>query len=191
MKPSLTHSLAALACMAAIPCAAAVNKCVDAKGRITYQDGACPVTPAPEAVAVAPAAAKLASTGEAADYTSARGAWRGPMQFQFAVDGQRQTDAHAVTAALIELESDGRLKGVVDSAGCKLLGLHTQPAAPSGASLDVTVSGCRDARFNARYTGQLNASAASKEARLTLQAVSQPPQAGKATQASLEAVLRR
>jgi hypothetical protein len=190
MVRSLALSLAALACMAAMPCAAGVNKCVDAKGRVTYQDGACPALPAPEALAAAPAAAKMVSTTEGADYTSARGAWRGPVQFQFTVDGQRQADAQAATPVVIELESDGRLKGAVDGAGCKLLGVHTQPVAPTAASIDVTVSGCRDARFNARYAGQLNASAASKDARLSLQAVSSAP-AGKLTQASIEAVLRR
>jgi hypothetical protein len=190
----MNHKLAlllAMGCMAAWPCAAAVNKCTDAKGRVTYQDGACPVVPAPEAVALAPVASRPVTSAETADYANARGTWRGPAQLQLVVGGQRQPDAPAPMAAAVELESDGRVRGSLDGAGCKLLGVHSPSSAPSVAALDVTLAGCRDARFNARYSGQLNTSAASKEARLALQAPASSAPAGKPSQPSLEAVLRR
>jgi hypothetical protein len=197
-----------LACAAVLPCAAAVHKCTDGKGKVTYQDGPCreaqPQGTIDTSDAVAArgagkaAAASAAGTitaslpaGDDADYRSAKGAWRGPAQFHFVANGARAADAQAPAPMVIELQADGRVQGTINEAGCKVSGLTTQVASPASVSIDVMLSGCRDARFNGRFNGFLNTSAAAKEATLQLTALAMSAGAGKATQSSLDAVLKR
>ena len=125
------------------------------------------------------------------EYQSAKGTWRGPAQFHLSIGGARVADAHAIVAMVIELQPDGRVRGVIEEAGCKLSGLHTQFVSTASASLDVTASTGRDGRFNARYSGQLLGSAAAKESKLQLHAVAMPLFTGRVSQASIEPVLRR
>lgn len=80
--------------------------------------------------------------GDDAEFRSAKGAWRGPAQFQFSVSGARAADAHAIGRRVIDLQPDGRVRGVIDEAGCKLSGLHMQFVSAACASIDFTVSGC-------------------------------------------------
>jgi len=80
---------------------------------------------------------------------------------------------------------------VIDEAGCKLSGLHTQFVTATNASIDVTVSGCSDSRFNTRYSGHLLGNAAAKESKLQLNAVAMTLLPGRVSQASIDAVLRR
>jgi Domain of unknown function (DUF4124) len=198
--------LTALLAIAALPCTAAVNKCTDSRGKVTYQDEPCPATPqsskvdASNPVDARPAGATTApqrtitkslQAGDEAEYRSAKGTWRGPAQFQLSVGGVRSADAHAIGRMVIELQSDGRVRGVIDEAGCKLNGLHTQFASPAGASIDVTVSGCQDDRFNTRYSGLLVGSAAARESKLQLSATATRLIPGQVTRAAIDAVLRR
>ena len=199
--------LAALLCVAAIPCAAAVNKCTDARGKVTYQDGPCAATPQsskvdtsnpvdtrPGRAASAPQRTITQSVpagNDEAEHRSARGTWRGPAQFQLSVGGARAADAHAIGRMVIELYPDGRVRGVIDEAGCKLSGLHTQFVSATSASIDVTLSGCKDDRFNTRYSGHLLGSAAAKESKLQLNAVAMTLLPGRGSQASIDAVLQR
>lgn len=198
--------LAALFCVAAIPCAAAVNKCTDARGKVTYQDGPCAATPQsskvdtsnpvdtrPGRAASAPqrTITKSVPAGDDTEHRSARGTWRGPAQFQFSVSGARASDAHAIGRMVIELQTDGRVRGVIDEAGCKLSGLHMPFVTAASASIDVTLSGCKDDRFNTRYSGHLLGSAAAKESKLQLNAVAMTLLPGRASQASIDAVLQR
>ena len=66
---------------------------------------------------------KSLPAGDDSGYRSANGAWRGPAQFRFSVSGVRAPDAHAIGRMVIELQPDGRVRGVIDEAGCKLSGL--------------------------------------------------------------------
>ena len=198
--------LAALLGFAAMPCAAAVNKCTDTRGKVTYQDEPCAATPQsskvdtsnpvdtrPGQAATAPqrTITKSVPAGDDADYRSAKGTWRGPAQFQFSVSGARAADAHAIGRMVIELHPDGRVRGVIDEAGCKLSGLHTPFVTAASASIDVTLSGCHDDRFNTRYSGDLLGSAAAKESKLQLNAVAMTLLPGRVSQASIDAVLQR
>ena len=106
---------------------------------------------------------KSLPAGDDAEFQSAKGAWRGPAQFQFSVSGARSADAHAIGRMVIDLQPDGRVRGVIDEAGCKLSGLHTQFVSAASASIDVTVSGCHDSRFNTRFSGHLVGNAAARE----------------------------
>lgn len=187
--------------------AAAVHKCMDARGRVTYQDEPCAVVQQPSKVdttdavttrpvppsakpsdrSAQPPISRSLPAGDASDYAAAKGTWRGPAQFHLTVGGARQLDAHRVMPMVIELTPDGQVKGVIQEAGCKLSGLHSQFVAPNSATVDATVDGCSDTRFNARYSGHLLSSAGSKEARLSVDAFS----VGGVKRATIDAVLRR
>jgi Domain of unknown function (DUF4124) len=196
--------LAALLAGTALPCAAAVNKCTDSRGKVTYQDEPCGATPqwsrvdTSNAVDTRPTAAsaprsisKSLPAGDDTNFRSAKGTWRGPAQFQFSSGGVRSADAHAIGPMVIELQPDGRVRGVIDEAGCKLSGLHKQFTYPESASIDVTLSECKDTRFNTRYSGHLIGSAAAKQSKLQLNAVAMSLLPGKVSQASIDAVLKR
>jgi hypothetical protein len=106
------------------------------------------------------------------------------------MNGVRAADAHAIAPMVIELQADGRVRGTSPDAGCRFSGLHTPFVTPANASIDVTVSGCTDARFNTRYSGHLLVNGAAKQAKLNLSAVAMMLGRG-ATQATVDAVLRR
>jgi hypothetical protein len=92
---------------------------------------------------------------------------------------------------VIELSPDGKVTGVSQEAGCRISGLATEFVTPRSASLDVTLKGCQDTRFNARYGGYLNARPGPREASLTLDAISPALPLGKVQHTSLQAVLKR
>ena len=124
-------------------------------------------------------------------FQSAKGTWRGPAQFQFSVSGARSADAHAIGRRVIDLQPDGRVRGVIDEAGCKLSGLHTQFVSAASASIDVKVSGCKDDRFNTRFSGHLVGNTAARESKLQLNAITMALRPGRVSQASIDAVLKR
>ncbi|MEO8924641.1 MAG: hypothetical protein ABI330_17745 [Caldimonas sp.] len=130
---------------------------------------------------------------DSAGYSTFRGAWRGPIQFEMSLNGIRNADAHAIAGAVIEIRSDGEVVGQATSSGCKFSGLAAH-IAPYLATLDVSLKGCRDDRFNARYSGQFGAILSAKEVRMHLVALVSKPSASltaKMQQVSVEAVLKR
>lgn len=192
--------------------AGAANRCTDAKGRVTYQDAACSKEaegntkvdtsegfstrplPSSKARPIAEHAPSTQPSGSPGDYATYRGAWRGPLQFELSLNGARDGDAHAMAPMVIEIRPDGEVLGQAASSGCRFSGLATQFVAPSMASLDVSLKGCTDARFNTRYSGNLMASDSAKEAKLRLSGVAMRPAAPltiKVQQVSIDAVLKR
>lgn len=180
--------------------AGAVNRCVDGQGKVTYQDSAClgsgpaRAADAPESFSTKPKS--ISSVGQSATqadpaYTTAKGAWRGPAQFQFSVAGVRDQGAQTVTPLVIELKESGEVTGIMSESGCKLSGLTTQFVAPHMANVDVTLKNCRDERFNARFGGYLTINMAAKEAKLMLNAIGWEVPSAKVQQASIDAVLKR
>lgn len=172
--------LALTATALALPCQAGVRKCTDAAGRVVYQDAHCGAVPTPAAPAtsVKPAVSlDVRPTGkpQAAAETRreaappAQGAWRGAAQFRY-VSGA-PLDASADAEIELALLPDGRLEGGAIGAGCRLDGVHTpQQRLKNVVAVDITISGCRDARFNARYAGQLDATNPARS-RLRLHAI--------------------
>ena len=190
--------------------AIAANRCVDAKGKVTYQDAACKeaqgnskvetsegfsARPAPGASPRANAGQEpLTPTSGSGDYATFRGAWRGPMQFELSLNGARDGGAHAIASSVVEIRSDGEVVGQASASGCVLSGLATQNVAPYMASLDVSLKSCKDPRFNTRYNGNLSAIASAKEAKLHLVGLVMKPAAPLSVQmqqVSLDAVLKR
>lgn len=206
-------ALALAVCAAAsTPAAWAVNRCTDAKGRVTYQDAACVGAATgqvntSEAFSTKPKGSASSSTQPAAgtrsaiadppansQYSTYHGAWRGPAQFDITVNGRRDESPHSMSPLVIEIHADGEVAGLATAAGCKISGLATQLVAPSRGELSVTFQGCHDPRLNARYSGNLNAKASAKEATLTLVSLTSVPAAPasvKMRQVMLDAVLKR
>jgi hypothetical protein len=171
-----TWWLAVAAAALALPCQAGVRKCTDAGGRVVYQDAHCdaaasPASPAKPAVSVDVRASDkpkgdVVSRREA---PPAQGAWRGAAQFRY-VSGA-PLDASADADIELALLPDGRLEGGAVGAGCRLDGVHApQQRAKNVVAVDITISGCRDTRFNARYAGQLDATNPARS-RLRLHAI--------------------
>ncbi len=179
---------------------------------MTYQDAACSkdaesnskvdtsegfsTRPSSASKARVPAERAISSqpSGSAGDYATYRGAWRGPSQFELNLNGVRDGDAHAMAPMVIELRPDGEVVGQASASGCRLSGLATQNIAPYMASLDVSLKGCTDERFNTRYSGNLVAIDSAKEAKLRLVGLVMKPAAPltvKMQQVSIDAVLKR
>jgi hypothetical protein len=180
----------------------AVSRCVDVKGKVTYQDAACDATDAAhsgdvlsnstgKSVRSVSATAQAPQVFESNPYGDAHGAWRGPAQFQLTVASTRDGSAQLVIPMVIELKGTGEVVGVIPEAGCILSGLATQFVTANMASVDVSLKGCRDVRFNARYNGMLSSIPSAKEAKLTLNSITTQMPSRKMQVASLEAVLKR
>ena len=190
--------------------AIAANRCVDAKGKVTYQDAACSggtenakkvdssegfsTRPAPGANPRAGIEQIPQTPSGAGDYATYRGAWRGPLQLELNVNGVRDSQAHAMAPMVLEIRPDGEVVGQALASGCRFSGLATQNIAPYMAKLDVSLTGCTDERFNTRYDGNLAVIDSAKEAKLRLVGLAfRPAVPGtvKLQQVSIDAVLKR
>ena len=98
----------------------------------------------------------------------ATGTWRGPIQFVLKNAKGEIPEAHIVADGVIEIASDGKVRGVITGAGCTILGLGREFVTPQSASLDVLFKQCTDERFNRRYTGHLTDGGAGKPKTLAL-----------------------
>ena len=187
-----------------LPCHAAVHKCTEAGGRVVFQDTHC----APVAAAAAPATtagAVVAAAGATAPSSdrpkgeaerrdpTTHGAWRGAAQFRY-VSGA-PLDAGADADIELALLPDGRVLGGAVAVGCRLDGVHaSQRRAKNVIAVDVQISGCRDARFNARYAGLLDATPARSRLRLHAITAASPVSAEgyrDLSMATIDAALRR
>lgn len=202
MRHAAPALLLALLGFAALPCAAKVHKCVDARGKVTYQDEACrdggskaasgvdtsePVkVEGGRARATPPRAASAPDDGSVAGF---RGAWRGAGQLRFSAGGRQLADADERATTVLELRPDGSAGGFLNGTGCLLSGRYT--AAASVASLELDFAQCRDGRYNRRYAGHLIASPGAAEARLNLHSASFQSGANGVSEAALSATLRR
>lgn len=198
--------------------AAGVHKCVDARGKVSYQDAPCKTT------GTRPSAARVDTSdpvrveggqdrlgqdrvGPSRPATAPddgadqgfRGAWRGTGQLALSAGGRRLPRADARAPTLLELRPDGSAGGYLDGTGCRIAGRYT--TADSVASLELEFTQCRDTRFNRHYSGHLIASPGAAQARLSLHAARFVDEgrsetrvdalAGEVIEATLSATLRR
>ena len=91
----------------------------------------------------------------AQDYTRYLGDWNGPFLFYVASAYDGAEGAAAVFPGRIRIDDDGAVRGKVAGAACSMTGFSVDFVSPANASLDLTLSGCTDARFNGRFTGTL------------------------------------
>jgi hypothetical protein len=101
---------------------------------------------------VGPARAQAPVTDPYGNY---RGVWRGDFLF---TPGEAVDQPAAVArahAGSFEITADGATRGALGVSGCTLAGTSSTFVSAANATLDVNLSGCRDARFNGRYAGRL------------------------------------
>jgi hypothetical protein len=100
-------------------------------------------------------AALFGTTAQAQDYTHYRGAWQGPFLFSVVQPDVGTQGAPVVHPGAIQIDPDGTVRGSVPEAACTMAGSSADFVSPANASLDLTLSGCRDARFNGHFSGRL------------------------------------
>lgn len=100
-------------------------------------------------------ASTLAGAAQAQEYTHYRGAWRGSFLFSVVQQDTGAQGSPAVLDGEMKIEPDGTVRGSVPDAACTMQGSSTDYVSPANASIDLTLSGCRDARFNGHFSGKL------------------------------------
>jgi hypothetical protein len=129
----------------------------------------------------------VASAALAQEYADYHGRWQGQFLFQIANDSGGPPGGFAVHPGTLDIGSDGNVRGQVPTAGCALTGSGVDFVSSANASIDVDISGCRDTRFNGRFSGKLINNTSQKYASLRL---SLPSPSG-AGSAQVSAILRR
>jgi hypothetical protein len=125
-------------------------------------------TPAP--VSGATGAAPSGTVGnQVSAASSVVGEWRGQTQYQASESGQQIGEAHTVVPLVLTFCADGKVSGASSDNGCEWLGVWSPGSTPRLFSLDVSLSGCRYAGFNRRFSGNLIATFPERSAQLTMQ----------------------
>ncbi|MBT2324475.1 hypothetical protein J7E62_19195 [Variovorax paradoxus] len=100
-------------------------------------------------------AALLAGAVQAQEYTSYLGAWQGPFLFYVVQQDTGAQGPPVVHAGTLQIDPDGTVRGQVPGAGCTMAGSGVDFVSPTNASLELTMSGCEDTRFNGHFSGKL------------------------------------
>ena len=101
------------------------------------------------------AASSLAGVAHAQEYTRYQGGWNGPFLFYVVQQDTGAQGPPEVYPGVLQIDFDGRVHGEVPEATCSLVGSSMDYVSPANASLELTVSGCKDARFNGHFSGKL------------------------------------
>ena len=138
---------------AAVPASAAttVYRCTK-NGQTVLTDRAC--DPPADSANPANSPSSQSTTIVASSSTpSPTGTWRGQAQYQGRENGQVMEQAHTVVPLVLEFTADGKVSGGSADNGCKLLGVWSQSNPPQVVWVDITLSACRFAGLDRRYTG--------------------------------------
>ncbi|RZL88740.1 MAG: hypothetical protein EOP82_21860 [Variovorax sp.] len=100
-------------------------------------------------------AALLAGAAQAQGYTHYHGAWKGSFLFYVVQQDTGAQGPPMVYDGELQIDADGVVRGTVREAACTLIGSGTDYVSPANASLELTMSGCNDARFNGHFSGKL------------------------------------
>jgi len=137
------------------------------------QDGQTVLTDKP--CDAAPAASASEATGnQTTAPESIVGQWRGQTQFQGAEEGRELQEVHSVVPLVLTFSADGKVSGASADNGCTLLGIWVPGVTPRLFTLDVTLSECRYAGLNRRYSGTVTTNHTDGSAVLGLQADTLP-----------------
>lgn len=167
LKVSTSLSLIVVLGVWALPVLAktAIYRCIK-DGQTVLTDKPCDASPTN---ASSDAAAVRISAPE-----SIVGQWRSQTQFQGAEDGRDLQEVHSVVPLVLTFSADGKVSGVSVDNGCQLLGLWTPGVTPRLFTLDITLSDCRYAGLNRRYSGTVTTAHTDGSAVLGLQADTMP-----------------
>jgi hypothetical protein len=119
------------------------------------------------------------------------GDWHGQTQFQGAQNAQVIEEAHSVVPLVLTFSADGKVSGVSAENGCSLLGLWAPGSTPRLFMLDITLTGCRYAGLNRRYSGTLIATFTDNSAQFSLLAYALPIPGQPTRKYDVGATLRR
>ena len=114
------------------------------------------------------AAASLAPVVQAQVYTRYQGEWQGSFLLYVTQQDTGAQGPPAVHAGSLQIADDGSVRGHLPEAACTLSGSSTDFVSTANASLELDMSGCKDARFNGHFAGRLINNPALKYASLRL-----------------------
>jgi hypothetical protein len=100
-------------------------------------------------------AALLPGAVQAQEHTRYHGAWSGPFLFYVVQQDTGAQGPPAVHPGAMQIDSDGTVRGQVPGGACTMTGSSVDFVSPANASLDLTMSGCKDTRFNGHFSGKL------------------------------------
>jgi hypothetical protein len=124
--------------------AAAIYKCADAAGKVTFSNLPCGDTPA-----------RPPAFNEASDYTTLSGKWHGTTQFRETVSGDQSGTLQEIANLTLQVDPGGKVVGASIETGCRVLGIAAPGSAKNLLSLDLTLSACNSRVLNQRYSGTL------------------------------------
>jgi hypothetical protein len=143
-------------------------------GQTVLTDKPCDSATAVPSSGVAVASPSGPAGGQVTGAQTIVGDWRGQTQFQGAENAQVIEDAHSVVPLVLTFSADGKVSGVSADNGCALLGLWAPGSTPRLFMLDITLTGCRYAGLNRRYSGTLIATFADNSAQFSLMTYAPP-----------------
>ena len=151
----------------AAPMALAQYRCVE-NGKTLYTDKPCAIDVAP----AVPTGNSPKVIGDAANsaYSTGHGDWRGQVQYQASLNGQPNSDAHAVVQTTLSIDPQGKIAGSSPENGCKMKGIATPGPMPTILYLDITLTGCKFPSLNRRLSGTLSLYPAQKQAQFWIYA---------------------
>ncbi|MDR6537931.1 hypothetical protein [Variovorax soli] len=114
------------------------------------------------------AAASLAPVVQAQVYTRYQGDWQGSFLLYVTQQDTGAQGPPAVHDGSLQIADDGSVRGRLPDAACTLSGSSTDFVSTANASLELDMSGCKDARFNGHFAGRLINNPALKYASLRL-----------------------
>jgi hypothetical protein len=133
------------------------------------------------------AAASLAPLVQAQEYTRYQGGWQGPFLLYVTQQDTSAPGPPAVFEGSLQIADDGSVRGQLPDAACIMSGSSTDFVSSANASLELDMSGCKDARFNGHFAGKLINNPALKYASLRLSSM----RSLDAATAQISAILRR
>ncbi|KWT83625.1 MULTISPECIES: hypothetical protein [unclassified Variovorax] len=133
------------------------------------------------------AAALLAPSAQAQEYTRYHGGWQGPFLLYVTQHDTGAQGPPAVHDGSLHIAADGSVRGQLPDAACVLSGSSTDFVSTANASLELDLSGCKDERFNGHFAGKLISNPILKYASLRLSSM----RSLDADTAQVSAILRR
>ena len=133
------------------------------------------------------AAASLAPLVQAQEYARYQGEWQGPFLLYVTQPDTGGQHPSEVFDGSLQIAGDGRVRGELPDAACTLSGSSTDFVSSANASLELDMSGCKDARFNGHFAGKLINNPVLKYASLRLSSM----RSLESGSAQVSAILRR
>ena len=142
-------------------------------GQTVLTDKPCdnPATAPASGVAATPSGP---ANGQISGAQTIVGNWSGETQFQGAQNAQVIDEAHSVVPLVLTFSADGKVSGSSADNGCSLLGLWAPGLTPRLFNLDITLTGCRFAGLNRRYSGTVIATFPDNSAQFSLMTYTPP-----------------